>query len=92
VKFFIERKMAEQLAAAFASDDSLSIATMPDREVFLDFSDPQVEHHLRVAARELSQLYQCGYEHKDLGDGWLGIRLNTSASHVLKVVRQKGGI
>ena len=90
MKFIIERKTVEQMAALLASDNSLSIGTMADCAVCLDFRDPDVEHHLRTAALALSKLYRCGYEHKELEDGWIGIRLQTTANRVYSVVKQKG--
>lgn len=90
MKFLIERGTVEQMAALLVSDDSLSSGVMNDCGVYLDFRDPDVEHHLRTAALALSHLYRCGYEHKELEDGWIGIRLQTTANRVYSIVKQKG--
>ena len=99
MKIILDRRLVEEMAAK-AAEQPDALEAMVDRyEAYLDFNDPDVERQLRLAARELGRIYHCGYEHADLGDGWLGIRLRAGSNAISRRIEQyavqeliKGGL
>ncbi|OCB02522.1 hypothetical protein BBC27_12840 [Acidithiobacillus ferrivorans] len=85
MKFIIEKRTVERMV-----ENNADAGFMSDCPVYVDFRDPRVEYHLRMAAIALSQLYKGGYEHKELAGGWLGIRVESNANQVMSVVKQQG--
>jgi len=51
----------------------------------LDRKDDHVDLVLRAAAKALSEIYQGGYDVKDLEDGFVGIRVHLGMGQVEKI-------
>lgn len=89
MKVIISKDSISSIAEALAADETQGNLLLGDHEAYLDFDEPDVERLLRDAARELGRLYHCGYEHADLGNGWLGIRLETNMRNIARHTEQR---
>ncbi len=56
---------------------------MSEARKYLNTSDEYVSDILRLAAKALACAYQTTYDYpKDLGDGWIGIRVDILPEHL----------